>query len=98
MLEFKEKYKRDDVSIVRIEQLYPFPKKEIDKVIEQYKNAAISWVQEEPENNGAWPFFKDWFGRPEIKHFARRETPAPATGFYKTHLAEQNEIIMKAFS
>ena len=54
----RTKREADDVAIVRIEQYYPLPKKKLLAALERYTNASqVVWVQEEPENQGAWPFF-----------------------------------------
>ncbi len=56
----RKKAGRDDVAIVRVEQFYPFPKNEIQAILAKYRNATeIGWVQEEPQNRGAWTFMSD---------------------------------------
>ncbi|CAN5239303.1 multifunctional oxoglutarate decarboxylase/oxoglutarate dehydrogenase thiamine pyrophosphate-binding subunit/dihydrolipoyllysine-residue succinyltransferase subunit [soil metagenome] len=100
----KSKDKRDDVAILRIEQLYPIPNKRLRKAIEQYPNATeFFWVQEEPANQGAWPFFGLML--PEklpdllagIKRVSRRAMSAPSSGSSKVHAVEQQEILDEAF-
>jgi multifunctional 2-oxoglutarate metabolism enzyme len=100
----KNKDKRDDVAILRIEQLYPIPNKRLKKAIEQYPNAKeFFWVQEEPANQGAWPFFGLMLPEklPElltgIKRVSRRAMSAPSSGSSKVHAVEQQEILDEAF-
>ena len=96
---YKTENKRTDVAIVRIELLYPFPEKEIGEILKKYKQAKnVLWVQEEPENYGAWPFFKNWLDVPGLKGVYRKAGAAPATGFHKQHAVEQAEIMEKAFT
>jgi len=96
---------RDDVALVRIEQYYPLPKDKLRAAMSRYTNAErVVWVQEEPENQGAWPFFglnlprrlPDVFTRP-LDLVSRRPMAAPATGSSKVHEVEQKELIAKAF-
>ena len=96
--DYRDLKTRDDVAIIRVEQLYPYPAEEIAQQLKEYKNAVeYYWVQEEPENYGAWPFYRNWFGQPIIG-ITRQENSAPATGFHKQHVLEQKEIVEKAFA
>jgi len=71
---------------------------EIEAIKKKYKSAKdFCWAQEEPENYGAWPFFRHWFELPNLKGLYRRASSAPATGFHKSHIIEQNEIVESAF-
>ncbi|MCR6481637.1 multifunctional oxoglutarate decarboxylase/oxoglutarate dehydrogenase thiamine pyrophosphate-binding subunit/dihydrolipoyllysine-residue succinyltransferase subunit [Amycolatopsis sp. OK19-0408] len=101
-----ERTKREahDVAIVRIEQYYPLPKKKLAAALERYTNAAeVAWVQEEPENQGAWPFFGLNLPRkfPELlsglQVVSRRPMAAPSAGSSKVHEVEQKALISKAF-
>ncbi|OLT46523.1 alpha-ketoglutarate decarboxylase [Saccharomonospora sp. CUA-673] len=94
----------DDVAIVRIEQYYPLPKRKIAAALERYSsNAELVWVQEEPENQGAWPFFGLNLPRrlpelfPRLDVVARRPMAAPSAGSSKVHEVEQKALITKAF-
>ncbi|MFL1592621.1 multifunctional oxoglutarate decarboxylase/oxoglutarate dehydrogenase thiamine pyrophosphate-binding subunit/dihydrolipoyllysine-residue succinyltransferase subunit [Rhodococcus ruber] len=100
----KDKEKRDDVAILRIEQLYPVPRRRIAEALDRYPNAhEFFWVQEEPANQGAWPFLG--LALPEmlpeklsgIKRASRRAMSAPSSGSSKVHAVEQQEILEKAF-
>ncbi|MBI1185312.1 2-oxoglutarate dehydrogenase E1 component [bacterium] len=97
LLEKKENDKRDDVVIVRIEQLYPYPEEEVEEVFDMYKNADFMWVQEEPKNMGAWTFLLRYDVNLRMKLISRKASASPATGFKKIHFKEQAEIINKAF-
>jgi 2-oxoglutarate decarboxylase len=101
----KAKEQRDDIAIVRIEQLYPLPKRRLNATLDQYPNVAqYFWVQEEPANQGAWPTFG--LSLPEllpekltgIKRISRRAMSAPSSGSSKVHAVEQQEIIDEAFA
>jgi 2-oxoglutarate decarboxylase len=100
----KSKENRDDIGIVRVEQLYPLPKRRLNATLDQYPNAEqFFWVQEEPANQGAWPTFG--LALPEqlperlsgIKRISRRAMSAPSSGSSKVHAVEQQEIIDEAF-
>jgi 2-oxoglutarate decarboxylase len=99
----REKREIGDTAIVRIEQLYPVPDRQIAGALDRYPNADdIRWVQEEPANQGAWPFMG--LTLPEklprlvgIKRVSRRRMAAPAPGSSKVHEVEQRELLEKAF-
>ena len=100
LLAKKEELFAQDVALVRLEQLYPFPNKQIDQVLERYPNSILHlWVQEEPENMGAWQFVNYNFKEREINlvPVARQSSGSPATGLSKIHISGQNEIINKVF-
>ncbi|WP_232079930.1 multifunctional oxoglutarate decarboxylase/oxoglutarate dehydrogenase thiamine pyrophosphate-binding subunit/dihydrolipoyllysine-residue succinyltransferase subunit [Mycolicibacterium parafortuitum] len=100
----KSKEDRDDVAIVRLEQLAPLPKRRLAETLDQYPNAEkFFWVQEEPANQGAWPTLGLTLPEvlPEkltgIKRISRRAMSAPSSGSSKVHAVEQQEIIDEAF-
>ncbi len=95
LLDKKEALKNKTTAIVRIEQLYPFPKKMVDKLLKKYKNAERYWVQEEPENMGAWKFVHYIY--PDLNVIARKSSASPATGFKKVHEEQQEAILKLAF-
>ena len=101
LLAKKEEDKRKDVAIVRLEQLYPYPEKQLDKLYAKYKKAELVWVQEEPENMGAWGFvMRQHFNTGSdraMRPVTRKASSSPATGFKKIHLKEQKALINKAF-
>lgn len=98
LLERQEKDKRKDVAIVRLEQLHPFPTKQVDTELAKYKGADVVFVQEEPENMGYWSYVIREFGWSKFKGLvARKKSASPATGFLKVHGVEQANLINKAF-
>ena len=108
LLEAREKYKRRDVVLLRIEQLYPFPAKSLVKSIKPYaKNAEFIWCQEEPKNMGAWSHVRDYIqwtldfikaNNKNVSYIGRAPAASPATGYAKRHLAQQKEILEKVFN
>lgn len=87
-----------DIALVRIEQIYPLPKKDIEKIINKYNKAVkILWVQEEPMNMGAWYFIKNELGNIPIEGVYRYPSGSPAVGLNELHHKEQEEIIYKVF-
>lgn len=98
LLDRQEKDKRKDVAIVRLEQLHPFPTKQVDAELAKYKGADVYFVQEEPENMGYWSYVIREFGWSKFKGLvARKKSASPATGFLKVHGVEQANLINKAF-
>ncbi len=98
LLQRKMDLKNKDIAIIRIEQLYPFPKAMIEKLFKKYKNAEITWVQEESNNMGAWQFIANEFRGLDIKCISRKASASPATGYKKVHEKQQEELLKKAFS
>jgi 2-oxoglutarate dehydrogenase E1 component len=89
--------KRTDVAIIRVEQLAPFPIKQVDAQIKKYKNAqSITWVQEEPANMGAWTHILLTY-RKDLDLVSRAAGASPATGFNKVHIKEQIQLVEEAF-
>jgi 2-oxoglutarate dehydrogenase E1 component len=101
LLEKQQVDKRKDVAIVRVEQLYPTPVVQILKVKAKYSKATeFFWVQEEPENMGAWPYICRKFHNDKVINLnviSRHEGSSTATGFAKQHAAQQLHIVAKAF-
>lgn len=99
LLEKKEKKSREDIAIIRLEQIYPIPVKGLKKILSKYMNAQkYVWVQEEPENFGIMPFLVRKFTLGNLEYIAREESAAPATGFFKQHVVEREKILNRAFS
>jgi 2-oxoglutarate dehydrogenase E1 component len=85
-----------DIAIVRLEQLYPFPSQALQSVLDTYTKAVSwTWVQEEPENMGAWQFLchrlEAIIGRPPA-FVGRKAAASPATGFPNIYKLQQNAI------
>jgi 2-oxoglutarate dehydrogenase E1 component len=97
LIEAKQKKKVKDTAVVRLEQLYPFPQKQIDAIIKKYKNAKLVWTQEEPLNMGAWSFIQRLMPDAKIEVVARKSSASPATGYAKVHKSEQEKIINQSF-
>jgi 2-oxoglutarate dehydrogenase E1 component len=93
---------RTDVAIVRVEQLYPLPAEELRGELAKYPNAELVWVQEEPANQGAWPFIalnlpEHLDGRPLLRA-SRRASASPAVGSLTVHEGQQHEVVATAFA
>ncbi len=95
---------RRDVAIIRVEQLYPLPRKPLEAALAGYAaGTPVVWVQEEPENMGAWRFFRihlgdKLFDRLPFSGVCRQSAASPATGSKKSHDMEQNELLTTAFT
>lgn len=99
LLDQQQKDGRKDVAVVRLEQIYPFPYEQYNAIKEKYSNAEeLIWVQEEPENMGAWPWLVRHLRKEPLDVIARLEASSPATGYSKLHVAQQLNIIAKAFA
>jgi 2-oxoglutarate dehydrogenase E1 component len=107
LLEAREKLNKNDVVLLRIEQLYPFPAKTLVKELKPFaKNAKFYWCQEEPKNMGAWFSVRDYIqwtletigaNNSKISYIGRSPDASPATGYAKRHIEQQQEIIKKVF-
>lgn len=98
LLEKQTKENRQDVAIVRLEQIYPLPLVQLKKVLDKYQKAQLVWVQEEPRNMGAASFLR--MNMPEefkISYLARTASAATATGYAKQHALEQAQLVEAAF-
>jgi len=98
----RAEHKRDDVAILRLEQLYPLPVEDLDRELAKYPNAELVWVQEEPANQGGWPFValnlpEHLGGRPLLR-VTRRASASPAVGSHAVHEAQQREIVASALA
>jgi 2-oxoglutarate dehydrogenase E1 component len=103
----REKQNVRDVAILRVEQLYPFPADEIARALARYAGAKeVFWVQEEPENQGAYTFVRNRLevlvhqalGKGvQVGYVGRDEAASPAVGSYKLHNDEQAELVRTAF-
>ncbi len=96
LLNAKLEHKKDNVAIVRIEQLYPFPQKQLDDIFNKYNSAVKFWVQEESNNMGAWSFLLRYWRKTDIEVISRSASASPATGFKKIHDAQQEDLVNKA--
>ena len=100
----REELKRYDVAIVRVEQFYPLPDEHLRAALEPFGDATpVVWLQEEPENMGAWRHLRARFGnrllaRHPLSCIARAESASPATGSASSHRLEEEEALEKAFT
>jgi 2-oxoglutarate dehydrogenase complex dehydrogenase (E1) component-like enzyme len=96
--------KKDDITIVRVEQLYPFPDKELKEALDYFPKAkSFVWVQEEPKNQGSWHFIRDRLesllpNNSRLGYAGRKESASPAAGHLKVHNKEQIELVKEALS
>jgi 2-oxoglutarate decarboxylase len=101
---YRSEHQITDTAIVRLEQLYPIPRRKLDYVLAPYgENVEFRWVQEEPSNQGAWSFLK--LNLPEvlprladISRVSRRAMAAPSAGSAKVHAVEQAQVVSGAFA
>jgi 2-oxoglutarate dehydrogenase E1 component len=90
------------VAVVRVEQLYPWPKTTIQTILSRYPNAhEVVWLQEEPENMGAWNFVHQRLHKllrdsHSLRHVSRAESASPATGSAALHRLEQDDLLDRA--
>jgi len=97
-----DKKPNPEIALVRLEQYYPAPIDELNAIIDSYPNAQLVWVQEEPENQGAWPFIalevvKHLHGR-TISRVSRASAASTATGSPKVHAIEQSALLEQALT
>lgn len=97
LLEKQQTENAKEVAIIRVEQLHPFPQKRLNEILKRYKNPSLIWVQEEPENMGAWGYILRQMRSAKIDVIARKESASPAVGYQKVHIKQQEEIISSAF-
>jgi 2-oxoglutarate dehydrogenase E1 component len=98
LLARKQKLGVKDIALIRIEQIFPFPAREVDRVLKKYKNNMLTlWVQEEPENMGAWYYIRNVMKNTEVIPVTRQPSGSPATGLHKLHEISQREIVDKVF-
>lgn len=102
----RESRKQDRTSILRLEQIYPFPDQQLKSILEEYTQMkTLVWVQEEPQNMGAWSFvffrlqnlIQEMGLKVELKYVGRNERSSPATGSVYKHKTEQADIIQRSF-
>ena len=95
----KEKLQLNNVAIIRIEQLYPFPEKQLNEIINKYDNALeYHWAQEEPKNMGAWSFIFGLWNFGNIICHSREASASPASGSSKVYDLRQRSIIDSVFN
>ena len=102
LAERRQKENRDDIALVRLEQLYPLRTDILKEVLENFDQAEkFAWVQEEPANMGAWSFLRSRIAeliREDPAYVGRKESAAPAVGSHRLHQEEQKQLLDEAFS
>jgi len=97
--DFRKKEQREDVAIIRVEQLYPFPEEQVASHINNYANAnRYIWAQDEPINMGAWPYIGRNYPHLNLHPVARKESASPAGGLMEQHNRRLQRIIDEVFS
>jgi 2-oxoglutarate dehydrogenase E1 component len=100
LLAHRQSVKRDDVAIIRLEQLYPFPEMRLKEKFDRYSHIEeVVWVQEEPKNMGAYRFAQDMFKERldiDVAYVGRDAKPSPAVASEKMHKQEQEKILISA--
>lgn len=96
LLEEQQRIKSKDTAIIRLEQLYPFPAKQLQDAMKGYNNPKLVWVQEEPENMGAWGFMLR-VSKLTLSLVARKPMASPATGYARVHKEEQADLVKRSF-
>ena len=107
LFEAREELGRNDVYLLRIEQLYPYPDDGVQEELKRFKNAEMVWCQEEPKNMGAWAFINPFIEesliaikakQTRLKYVGRPAAASTATGIAAKHKREQQAIIDDAFA
>ena len=107
LLQERRRRELTDVALIRVEQLYPWPRNRVFEQIAKYPKAEVVWCQEEPANNGGWQFvlprlinILEEQRRPRIIPFyvGRKAAASPATGLFKTHDEEQRRLVEEALT
>ena len=94
-----DKQQNTEIAVVRLEQLYPLPAVELTSLVGTYPDAELMWAQDEPENQGAWPYFiieTNKLGPRRVAVVARDAAAATATGSAKRHATEQADLVRRA--
>ncbi len=99
ILEYKEKNETgENIAVVRLEQLYPLPKKQLDAVLDKYgRDKKLIWVQEEPENMGAWSFILRTWREVQLECISRQASGSPAAGSPRVHDQRHALILSRLF-
>jgi 2-oxoglutarate dehydrogenase E1 component len=100
----RQKENIDNVAIARLEQFYPFPDKDVNKMLKEYSHVDdIVWCQEEPKNMGGWTFvapriMNELQDSQSLRYVGRQASASPAAGQMKVHKAEQNKLVEEALA
>ena len=97
LLKYKLEKGISHVAIVRLEQFYPIPNRQINQIIRKYNTTTLVWAQDEPENMGAWPLLSRKLECLGMKVVARPESASPAVGLMEIHTRVLNQIVDNVF-
>ena len=86
-----------NIAIVRMEQIYPIPDKQIDEILKKYGDSELVWAQDEPANMGAWPMINSKLGHLGFRRVSRPESASPAVGLMEIHKQSLQEILNSVF-
>jgi 2-oxoglutarate dehydrogenase E1 component len=92
----------EDVALLRVEQLYPFPHKVLEAELRKYPNATqVVWCQDEPQNQGYWFYIQHHISEAlkdgqKLSYAGRAASASPAVGYYDKHYAQQKELLAAA--
>ncbi len=100
LVEARREAGAEQVALVRVEQLYPFPRKALEEELARYPGAELVWLQEEPKNMGAWCHVQARLLELDrrVRYLGRPAAASPATGSYRRHQAEQEALVQAAIS
>jgi len=99
IVEQLQEVQADNLAFVRLEQIHPLPVGELDQIIQKYgRDANYVWVQEEPQNMGAWSFMLQHFTRVPLSVISRPMSASPASGSSEVHKSRQQEILDEVFA
>jgi 2-oxoglutarate dehydrogenase E1 component len=98
LVERKAEIGNENVALVRLEQLYPLPEKQVAELIKKYKKAEWVWLQEEPKNMGVWMHLLRYDWSIQLRLISRKSSASPATGYAYVHKAEHEELLQQAFN
>jgi 2-oxoglutarate dehydrogenase E1 component len=102
LLEHRRMAEKNDVAIIRIEELYPFPDRALNEMLHRYKKTrTLIWCQEEPKNQGAWDYFEPRFAAKlehccSVQYVGREPSAAPAVGSAIVHAKQQKALVAEA--
>ena len=102
LLAERKRLGEESTAIIRVEQFYPLPARELAEEAAKHPRANLLWVQDEPANQGAWPYIGlhtlEIFDGRTLRRVSRRDTASPATGNHYVHDEEAKALLMEAFT
>jgi 2-oxoglutarate dehydrogenase E1 component len=104
LLDYRKSAALDNVALIRLEQLYPFPAEQLAAELARYGNLqTVVWCQEEPHNQGAWKMIESSLravtpGSAKLQYAGRDELASTAPGYFSTHAVQQKDLVLAAFT